>query len=848
MYSYTFVITDPGQFPNTYTIAGSNDGTTWYLIQSVTMNQNPNTVNFQSGTYIIANQSGEQTYTTSTRSATFTCTTSAHSRNSYRYFRIIAPTVWGAPARQFGLGEWFINFTTTTVSPQLSGLIGNTSSGTPVPTSWAANNITWTCDASSVGSTTQQVWIAFNNAAPTSSTTPYSWASLNRYAATGLYTGSVSTTISAPYSAPYLGEWLQIQSSVPVVLYNYTFACASYDNIPRIYLIAGSNDGTNWYPIQLGSMASNPFGSTNYRPATSYLLANYTGTQTLTSVAVPAGVTVTTTSYSTSANAYTYFRIISNQSFLGGYFELEEWFVNFTPTQYVTSNYLSATSSTPYTAPVFSPALTSTNVPIASAASQTGQYMVLITNNTSGANVYYSTNYGANFTGLTIGTSTMVSCTISLDGSCITVMNATTVYQLNNNSIGFSVSVGNQAGQQNQGQNAVAIGSYAGQINQTANSIVLNATGSVLNSYVPGFYVSPIQQYGASTSSSFSLLGYGTDNQIVQTPGIIMSSSGNVGIGTTNPTSLLHVNGGITASGNVSINGNMSKVQLIDTTGNRQPSIEFMRGQTTFDGNPTYSNWRIVASGGQSDGLMPSINAGMLGIYHNGGGLAGYSMVLSDGGNVGIGITNPVATLQIYGDATSSILQQLNEIKITGNGFAHWSIIGSRSGHNYFSISNTGNGAITGIVGTDIICITTGNNFVGIGITNPGYALHVVGSIYASGDITAFSDKRYKENILPLTQSLDNLSQLTGYSYTRSDLNSDKKHIGLIAQEVKEVFPQAVSYDDNQGLYSVNYGCLIAPVIQAIKELKETVNALQEKVDKQDAIIQIFLDHFGPEQ
>ena len=42
----------------------------------------------------------------------------------------------------------------------------------------------------------------------------------------------------------------------------------------------------------------------------------------------------------------------------------------------------------------------------------------------------------------------------------------------------------------------------------------------------------------------------------------------------------------------------------------------------------------------------------------------------------------------------------------------------------------------------------------------------------------------------------------------------------------------------------MNYGCLIAPVIQAIKELKQTVDTLQEKVDRQDAI----LDHFGPEQ
>jgi hypothetical protein len=142
----------------------------------------------------------------------------------------------------------------------------------------------------------------------------------------------------------------------------------------------------------------------------------------------------------------------------------------------------------------------------------------------------------------------------------------------------------------------------------------------------------------------------------------------------------------------------------------------------------------------------------------------------------------------------------------------------------------------------------TSSGTVGINTNTTGaYTLNVTGSIYATGDITALSDKRQKQNIMPLEQSLNLLTQLTGYSYTRLNSN-DKVHIGLIAQEVNEVFPQSVTYDDELGLYSLNYGCLIAPVIQAIKELKQTVDKLQEKSDRQDAIIQIFLDHFGPQQ
>jgi hypothetical protein len=153
---------------------------------------------------------------------------------------------------------------------------------------------------------------------------------------------------------------------------------------------------------------------------------------------------------------------------------------------------------------------------------------------------------------------------------------------------------------------------------------------------------------------------------------------------------------------------------------------------------------------------------------------------------------------------------------ITTQSLAFSTLTGSTIATNIISVAST----IT------VSTLTVSAN-VGIGITNPGYTLHVVGAIYASGDITALSDKRFKQDIIPLLDSLNRITQLTGYSYTHTD--TDKKHIGLIAQEVNEVFPEAVSYKNDS--YSLNYGCLITPVIQAMKELKE-------RVDKQDEIIQ----------
>ena len=136
--------------------------------------------------------------------------------------------------------------------------------------------------------------------------------------------------------------------------------------------------------------------------------------------------------------------------------------------------------------------------------------------------------------------------------------------------------------------------------------------------------------------------------------------------------------------------------------------------------------------------------------------------------------------------------------------------------------------------------IVASNGRVGINTTTPGtdYQLHVGGNIYASGDITAFSDQRYKQNIIRLDRSLDAIRSLNGYSYTREDYRPGERHIGLLAQEVKEVFPEAVSYDSINDKYSVNYNCLMAPVVEAIKELYDRMDAQAKMIEAQQKIIQ----------
>ena len=119
---------------------------------------------------------------------------------------------------------------------------------------------------------------------------------------------------------------------------------------------------------------------------------------------------------------------------------------------------------------------------------------------------------------------------------------------------------------------------------------------------------------------------------------------------------------------------------------------------------------------------------------------------------------------------------------------------------------------------------------IGINLNTPWYTLHVSGSIHANGEITSLSDIREKKNLMKLSNSLHNICKLNGYSYNliHEDANK-KKHIGLVAQEVLHSLPELVEYDEENDKYSVKYCNMIAVLVEAIKELREEVQALKSE-------------------
>jgi hypothetical protein len=117
------------------------------------------------------------------------------------------------------------------------------------------------------------------------------------------------------------------------------------------------------------------------------------------------------------------------------------------------------------------------------------------------------------------------------------------------------------------------------------------------------------------------------------------------------------------------------------------------------------------------------------------------------------------------------------------------------------------------------------------GSTTHSGNFNVTGNITATGNVTAFSDVRLKEDIRTIDNAMDKIVQITGYTFTRSDLDDDKRYAGVIAQEVQHVLPEVVEKSED-GMLSVAYGNLVALLIEGMKEQKKEIDDLKKRLDK----------------
>tara|TARA_Y100000593_G_scaffold44397_1_gene84740 strand:- start:9591 stop:11456 length:1866 start_codon:yes stop_codon:yes gene_type:complete len=122
---------------------------------------------------------------------------------------------------------------------------------------------------------------------------------------------------------------------------------------------------------------------------------------------------------------------------------------------------------------------------------------------------------------------------------------------------------------------------------------------------------------------------------------------------------------------------------------------------------------------------------------------------------------------------------------------------------------------------------------VGVGVSNPSYAVELPNNANASGQVKAngfvsYSSERFKGNIQTIQSPLETVEKLRGVSFNW--IENGKKEIGLIAEEVSKVLPEIVSFEDNRPA-ALDYPKLTALLIECVKEQQRKIEIMEKKLD-----------------
>jgi hypothetical protein len=272
--SYTLVLNGDGSSANSWVIVGSNDGSSWVTLDTKTL------IAPQAGTSVLF-------------------TTSVTNTVSYNYYRFIITKLTGGfsyggvvslnlyvPTADIPLATYFTPTSApfTSASLTIAGDTNTKKNGLYIVSSSSIYGSGFNAFNSFNGLITDIAWLSvsgsyINNAASASSGTAYS-------------SGAFSTTISG---TAYIGEWLQIQlpSAITLASYNLLGRLNPGDpgkTSPKIWYIAGSNDGSTWTMIDSQSVSSS-FWTT------------YLNSKTAKNLTVSSGL------------SYSYYRIVVNAIF-----------------------------------------------------------------------------------------------------------------------------------------------------------------------------------------------------------------------------------------------------------------------------------------------------------------------------------------------------------------------------------------------------------------------------------------------------------------------------------------------------------------------------------------------------
>ena len=311
----------------------------------------------------------------------------------------------------------------------------------------------------------------------------------------------------------------------------------------------------------------------------------------------------------------------------------------------------------------------------------------------------------------------------------------------------------------------------------------------------------PLQRFQIGTANT---LGVSTDGKV-----FVVTSNADVGIGTTNPTSKLHVVGDINFTGTF-----------------YQGGTQFIASRWSATGSDIYRLSKV--------GINTSIVSSALTV------------------NGDVYVSGVVTATTFIGAVTGTATSTTNIPNLTGditsaNTATTLATVNSNvgtfgNGTSIPTITVNAKGLITGVTTT---AVTSGTTITDDTSTNATRYLPFTsatsGSISAANvsstkltfnpstgtlsatDFNSTSDISLKDNIQTIVNPLDKIIKLNGVTFNWKE--NQKPSIGVIAQELEKVLPELVTQGE---VKSVNYNGIIGVLIEAIKELKKEIEDLKE--------------------
>src|SRR6266542_3283026 len=368
-----------------------------------------------------------------------------------------------------------------------------------------------------------------------------------------------------------------------------------------------------------------------------------------------------------------------------------------------------------------------------------------------------------------------------------------------------------------------------------------------------------------------------------------LTTSGNVGIGTNAPEGNLHVfrgsAGSVSAFFNAPLvveNSTNNYINLLAPNAN-ETGILFGKPESSISGGLIYNSSPTL------NGLQFRTNGNFT------------RMVLTNAGNLGIGTVTPGANLHVVRGSAgvtpffnapvvveNSTHNYINLLAPDANetGILFGKPQSNVSGGLIYNSSPTTNGLQFRTNGNFTRMVLTNTGRVGIGTTAPATELHLVhgdewfgksglrlqnsgangvnwtlhtsnfdGKLYLffrddevghfhniSGEYFSGSDARRKKDIETAPDVLSKVLQLDVKKYHfLKNKPDDKKHYGMIAQEVEKIFPEVVYHNKMDGsekdYYAMNYSAFGVLAIKAIQEQQQKITTLEDRIAEQQVII-----------